>query len=101
VRLAIVTAFSAPAELRVIHTLPSSVPASSNPARIGDSLSDTIVPNISAPVMSGVMPPVVRVATRIFMVSAYDRSGEIGNMSSPRFTLLSTRLAPKYNVWLL
>src|SRR5450756_911519 len=53
---------------------PSSVPAYRMPGRSGDSLSDTMVPNVSAPVASVVMPPVVLVDTRIFIVSAYDLS---------------------------
>ncbi len=34
-----------------------------------DSLSETIVPKVSAPVASVVMPPVVRVEMRILVVS--------------------------------
>src|SRR5437762_12444614 len=50
-----------PPSFFVSHTLPSSVPANSRPGRSGDSASDTIVQYVSAPVTSGVMPPVVRV----------------------------------------
>ena len=78
------------------QTRPSSVPAKRMPGRSGDSLSDTIVPNVSAPVASVVMPPVVLVEMRILVVSAYDRSGEMKNMSSPCLVDFSTRLAPKY-----
>src|SRR5262249_60601387 len=67
-------------------------------ARIGDSFNDTIVQYVSAPVASLVMPPVVRVDTRIFTVSAVLRSGEIGKKSSPRFVDLSTRFPPTYSV---
>src|ERR1035437_3992574 len=71
------------------------------PGRTGDSLSETMFANVSAPVASVVMPPVVRVEMRIFMVSAYDRSGEMGYMSSPIFVDLSTRFAPRYSTsWL-
>src|SRR5438045_9024053 len=54
-----------PPSFFVSQTLPSSVPAYRMPGRIGDSASDTIVQNVSAPVTSGVTPPVVRVLTRI------------------------------------
>src|SRR5438093_11867614 len=53
-----------PPSFRVSQTLPSSVPAYNRPGRSGDSASDTIVQYVSAPVTSGVMPPVVRVLTR-------------------------------------
>src|SRR5678815_2132499 len=77
-----------------IQRRPSSVPAKRMPARIGDSLSDTIVQYVSAPVASLVMPPVVRVDTRIFIVSSVDRSGEIAKRLSPRFVDLRTRFPP-------
>ena len=80
--------------VRVSQTLPSSVPANSSPGRIGDSMSDVIVPNVSAPVASVVMPPVVFVLTRIFMVSRSVRSGEMTIRSSPRLVDLTTRFAP-------
>ncbi len=48
----------------------------------------------SAPVTSGVMPPVVSVLISIFSGSARVRSGEMVYMSSPRKSDLSTRLAP-------
>src|SRR5689334_879331 len=83
-----------PPSFFVSHTRPSSVPANRIPARIGDSLSDTIVQYVSAPVASLVMPPVVRVDTRIFVVSIVERSGEIANRSSPRLVDFSTRLPP-------
>ena len=53
-----------------------------------------MVPNVSAPVASVVMPPVVFVLTRIFIVSRCERSGEITIRSSPRFVDFTTRLAP-------
>src|SRR5213594_4783189 len=83
-----------PPSLRVSQTLPSSVPAYNTPGRIGDSASDTIVQNVSAPVTSGVMPPVVRVLTRIFIESLVVRSGEIGYRSSPRRVDFITLFAP-------
>src|SRR5262249_48785420 len=67
-------------------------------ARIGDSFNDTIVQYVSAPVASFVMPPVVRVDTRIFTVSAVLRSGEIGKTASPRFVVVSTGFPPTYSV---
>src|SRR6266850_2581981 len=73
-----------PPSFLVSQTLPSSVPAYSRPGLIGDSESETIVQKVSAPVTSGVTPPVVRVETRIFIVSRVDRSAEIGKRSSPR-----------------
>ena len=97
VNLPVTSSHAAPS-LFVNHTRPSSVPANKSPGRIGDSFSDTTVPNVSAPVTSGVMPPVVRSATCSLAESAYESSGETGNISSPYLTLLSTRLAPKYNV---
>ena len=83
-----------PPSLRVNQTLPSSVPAYRSPGRTGDSASDTMVQNVSAPVTSGVMPPVVWVLTRIFIVSRVVRSGEIGYRFSPRFVDFITLLAP-------
>src|SRR6476659_8225150 len=74
------------------HTFPSSVPAYSSPARIGDSASAVIVLCVSAPVLSGVMPPVVWVLTLIFIGSRVVRSGEMAIRLSPRAVLLSTRL---------
>src|ERR1041385_8071620 len=88
-----------PPSFRVTHRRPSSVPAYRMPARTGDSFSETMVQYVSAPVASFVMPPVVRVETRIFIVSAVLRSGEIGKRSSPRRVDLSTRLPPTYSVW--
>jgi len=44
--------------------------------------------------MTGTGPPVVFIDTRIFIVSAVERSGEIGKRSSPRLVDLSTRLPP-------
>ena len=41
-----------------------------------------------------VMPPVVRVDMRIFIVSSVDRSGEMAYRSSPRFVDLRTRFPP-------
>src|SRR6266699_1111337 len=64
-----------PPSFFVIQTLPSSVPAYSTPGRSGDSASDTIVQYVSAPVTSGVTPPVVRVLTRIRIESLVVRSG--------------------------
>src|SRR5947209_14195812 len=84
----------APPSFFVIQTLPSSVPANSTPGRSGDSASDTIVQYVSAPVTSGVTPPVVRVLTRIFMESLVVRSGEIGYRSSPRRVDFITLFAP-------
>ena len=80
--------------MRVSQTLPSSVPAQRMPGRTADSLSDTTVPYVSAPVASGVMPPVFRIEVSIFAISRFDRSGEIGRRSSPRLVLFMTRLAP-------
>src|SRR5687768_1668672 len=88
----------APPSFRVSHTLPSSVPAHRRPGRTGDSASAVIVPCASAPVTSGVMPPVVRRLVLIFAESLVDRSGEIGTKRSPRFTLLMTRLPAAYTV---
>src|SRR6266516_3419240 len=73
-----VSSSQVPPSFLVSQTLPSSVPAYNTPGRIGDSASDTIVQNVSAPVTSGVTPPVVRVLTRIFIESLVVRSGEIG-----------------------
>ena len=83
-----------PPSLRVSQTLPSSVPAYSSPGRSGDSASDTMVQNVSAPVTSGVIPPVVCVLTRIFIVSRVVRSGEIGKRFSPRLVDFITLLLP-------
>src|SRR2546425_4961637 len=84
----------APPSLRVSQTLPSSVPAYSSPGRIGDSASDTIVQWVSAPVTSGVMPPVVRVLIRIFIESRVVRSGEMAYRFSPRLVDFITLLLP-------
>src|SRR5258708_12947233 len=73
----------APPSLRVSQTLPSSVPAYSKPGRIGDSTSDTMVQNVSAPVTSGVTPPVVCVDTLIFSESSVLRPPHIGYRFSP------------------
>src|ERR1700716_2011552 len=83
-----------PPSFLVTQTLPSSVPANRTPGRSGDSASDTIVQYVSAPVTSGVTPPVVRVLTRIFIESLVVRSGEIGRRSSPRRVDFITLLAP-------
>src|SRR5213079_2299512 len=83
-----------PPSFLVTQTLPSSVPAYSTPGRSGDSASDTIVQYVSAPVTSGVTPPVVRVLTRIFIESLVVRSGEIGYRSSPRRVDFMTLFAP-------
>ena len=80
--------------LRVSQTLPSSVPAKSSPGRTYDSASVVIVPYVSAPVASFVMPPVESMLQRTFAMSRVERSGEIGRKSSPRFVDLSTRLPP-------
>src|SRR5574342_1357326 len=87
-----------PPSFRVSQTLPSSVPAYSRPGRIGDSASDTMVQKVSAPVTSGVTPPVVWVLTRIFIVSRVVRSGEMGYRLSPRCVDFITLLAPAYSV---
>src|SRR5256885_15164181 len=73
-----------PPSFLVSQRLPSSVPANSSPGRSGDSASDTIVQYVSAPVTSGVTPPVVCMLTRIFIEDLVVRSGEIGYRSSPR-----------------
>src|SRR6266852_7984472 len=65
-----------PPSFLVSQTLPSSVPANSNPGRSGDSASDTIVQYVSAPVTSGVTPPVVCIETRIFSESLVVKAGE-------------------------
>src|SRR5438045_623717 len=83
-----------PPSLRVSHTLPSSVPAYSRPGRTGDSASAVMVLWVSAPVLSGVMPPVVWVLTLIFTGSCVVRSGEMGYRFSPRLVLLSTLFEP-------
>ena len=83
-----------PPSLRVSQTLPSSVPANSRPGRTGDSASDTMVQYVSAPVTSGVTPPVVCVLTPIFMVSRVVRSGEMANRFSPRFVDFITLFEP-------
>src|SRR3712207_23731 len=74
-----------PPSLRDTHTLPSSVPAKRMPARTGDSASDTIVPYVSAPVTSGVRPPVRLTERSMAAESAVERSGEIATRLSPRF----------------
>src|SRR2546422_6185536 len=79
-----------PPSFFVTHTLPSSVPANSTPGRSGDSASDTIVQYVSAPVTSGVTPPVVRVLTRILMESLVVRSGEIEYKSDRKSTRLNS-----------
>src|SRR5574341_1856665 len=84
-----------PPSFQLIQTLPSSVPAKRMPGRMGDSLSETLVAYVSAPLTSGVIPPVVRRETRIFIVSAKVKSCEMGYISSPRLVDLRTRLAPK------
>src|SRR2546425_887390 len=89
-----VSSSQVPPSFLVSQTLPSSVPAYNTPGRIGDSASDTIVQNVSAPVTSGVTPPVVCVLTRIFIVSRVVRSGEIGYRFSPRLVDFITLLAP-------
>src|SRR3954471_4503747 len=89
-----VSSSQAPPSLRVSQTLPSSVPAYKSPGRNGDSDSDTTVQNVSAPVTSGVTPPVVRVLTRIRIESFVVRSGEIGYRSSPRRDDFITLFAP-------
>ena len=94
----LLTSSQLPPSERVSHTRPSSVPAQRIPGRMGDSASDTIVLYVSAPVTSGVMPPVVFVETRMRIVSRVVRSGEIGYRLSPCCVLLSTRLAPTYSV---
>src|ERR1035437_9751277 len=93
----LVSSFQVPPSFHEIQRRPSSVPAKMMPGRIGDSLSDTMLAKVSAPVASVVMPPVVCVEMRIFVVSAEERSGEIGYMSSPIFVDFSTRFAPKYS----
>src|SRR5438093_46959 len=59
-----------PPSFRVSQTLPSSVPAYNRPGRSGDSASDTIVQYVSAPVTSGVMPPVARAPVRLLQHDA-------------------------------
>src|SRR5688500_5646009 len=86
----------------VTQTLPSSVPAYRIPGRTGDSLIETIVLCVSAPVASLVMPPVRSragvpsglrpVLMRMRFASCVDRSGEIGRRLSPISTDLKTRL---------
>src|SRR2546430_8933623 len=83
-----------PPSFFVSQVLPSSVPANSSPGLSGDSARETIVQWVSAPVTSGVTPPVVFVLTRIFIVSLVLRSGEIGYRSSPRRVDFITLLAP-------
>src|SRR5688500_20214876 len=61
-----------------------------------DSASDTIVPYVSAPVASSVMPPVFRIDVSIFAISFFDRSGEIANRLSPRCIDFITRLLAVY-----
>src|SRR5215207_6750298 len=78
----------------VVHTLPSSVPAISQPARTYDSASATTVPYVSAPVASRVIPPVLVMLVSIFPHCFLERSGEIGNRLSPRYVDFSTRLPP-------
>src|SRR5438067_1517256 len=87
-----------PPSLWVSHTFPSSVPANSSPGRTYDSASAVIVPYVSAPVASLVMPPVESMLQRTFAMSRVERSGEIGRKSSPRFVDRSTRLPPTYSV---
>src|SRR5690349_9786497 len=81
--------------LRVVHTLPSSVPAQRRPGLMYDSCSTTTVPYVSAPVASIVMPPVLRIDVSIFAICFLERSGEIGYRLSPRCVLLRTRLPPR------
>src|SRR5439155_19058156 len=83
-----------PPSLRVSQTLPSSVPAYNRPGRTGDSASATIVQNVSAPVTSGVIPPVVCVLTTIFMLSRVVRSGEMADRFSPRLVDFITLFEP-------
>ena len=78
------------------HTLPSSVPAYSRPGLAGLSSSATIVPYVSAPVASSVMPPVRRSAVSSLAVRFFDRSGEMMRRSSPRLVDFSTLLPAKY-----
>src|SRR5690242_5928213 len=74
------------------QAVPASVPAESRPGRMGGSASAVIVQCVSAPVLSGVMPPVVCVLILIFIGSRVVRSGEMAIRFSPRLVLLSTRL---------
>ena len=53
-----------------------------------------MVPYVSAPVASLVMPPVVLVLIRTFIVSLVLRSGEIGYISSPCLADFMTRFDP-------
>jgi len=53
-----------------------------------------MVQNVSAPVTSGVTPPVVCVLTAIFIVSCVVRSGEMGNRFSPRLVDFITLFEP-------
>src|SRR5574339_725764 len=78
----------------VVQTLPSSVPAISQPDLTYDSASATTVPYVSAPVASRVMPSVFVMLVSIFPHCFLDRSGEIGCRLSPRHVDLSTRLPP-------
>src|SRR6266513_2960358 len=73
-----------PPSLRVNQTLPSSVPAYNSPGRTGDSASDTIVQNVSAPVTSGVTPPVVCVLAppQLGEARALRRRGRLGRVGT-------------------
>src|SRR5258708_12830177 len=85
-----------PPSLWVTQTLPSSVPASSRPGLTYDSASVTTVPYVSAPVTSGVTPPVNFSAVSMRARSCLERSGEMVNISSPRLSDLNTLLPPRY-----
>ncbi len=69
--------------LRVTWTLPSSVPTQIRPGRRGDSEMVMMVQWVSAPVTSGVIPP-VGLAWVILVLSLVVRSGLMIIQWSPR-----------------
>src|SRR3954463_985689 len=74
----VVISVHCPPSFVVSHTLPSSVPTQRIPGRTGDSATVVIVPWVSAPELSRVMPPVRRVLMMIRAESRVERSGEMG-----------------------
>ena len=65
---------------------------------MGDSATVVIVPCVSAPELSRVIPPVSRVLMMMRAESRVERSGEIGKKWSPRSVDLSKRFPPMYTV---
>jgi len=74
----VVMSVQVPPSFVVSQTFPSSVPTQRIPGRIGDSPIVVIVPCVSAPELSRVIPPVVLVLAMMRAESLVERSAEIG-----------------------